>query len=207
MALAAWAPRRPVSSSCSRASLVHAPAVRVPENSLKFGVGVMLTSFGMFWTAEGAGASGPAATWPSWPSSSSESPRRSPCAGVRALTGDQAQARHDEAPQLGWFLDRLHRRRRLDDRGRGRRRGRRHRRRRPRREAGVARDADHGIGRARLLPATRRTGVVSWFRASRMTIRVPLAGDPGPDTGPSCAGLRGGWSRSWVVVNFAPAHR
>ena len=38
---------------------VHAPLSRVPENSLKFGVGVMLTSFGIFWGAEGAGASWP----------------------------------------------------------------------------------------------------------------------------------------------------
>ena len=38
---------------------LRAPLARVPENSLKFGVGVLLTSFGLFWGAEGAGA-----TWP-----------------------------------------------------------------------------------------------------------------------------------------------
>jgi len=38
---------------------VHSPLSRVPENALKFAVGVMLTSYGMFWGAEGAGA-----TWP-----------------------------------------------------------------------------------------------------------------------------------------------
>jgi len=38
---------------------VHAPLTRVPENTMKFGVGVMLTSFGMFWGAEGAGAHWP----------------------------------------------------------------------------------------------------------------------------------------------------
>jgi uncharacterized membrane protein len=38
---------------------VHAPLARVPENALKFGVGVMLTSFGTFWGAEGAGARWP----------------------------------------------------------------------------------------------------------------------------------------------------
>jgi uncharacterized membrane protein len=38
---------------------VHEPLTRVPENALKFGVGVMLTSFGMFWSAEGAGANWP----------------------------------------------------------------------------------------------------------------------------------------------------
>ena len=38
---------------------VHAPLARVPENTLKFGVGVMLTSFGTFWGGEGAGAHWP----------------------------------------------------------------------------------------------------------------------------------------------------
>jgi len=38
---------------------VRAPLSRVPENTLKFAVGVMLTSFGMFWGAEGAGVSWP----------------------------------------------------------------------------------------------------------------------------------------------------
>jgi uncharacterized membrane protein len=31
----------------------------VPENAMKFTVGVMLTSFGTFWGAEGAGAHWP----------------------------------------------------------------------------------------------------------------------------------------------------
>jgi uncharacterized membrane protein len=39
--------------------VAHAPLSRVPENTLKFGVGVMLTSFGIFWGAEGAGAHWP----------------------------------------------------------------------------------------------------------------------------------------------------
>jgi uncharacterized membrane protein len=38
---------------------VRAPLSRVPENSLKYAVGVMLTAFGTFWGAEGAGASWP----------------------------------------------------------------------------------------------------------------------------------------------------
>jgi uncharacterized membrane protein len=37
----------------------HAPLSRVPENTLKYAVGVMLTSFGIFWGTEGAGASWP----------------------------------------------------------------------------------------------------------------------------------------------------
>jgi uncharacterized membrane protein len=38
---------------------VHRPLRRVPENQMKFGVGVMLTSFGILWGAEGAGAHWP----------------------------------------------------------------------------------------------------------------------------------------------------
>jgi len=32
---------------------VHRPLARVPENTLKFAVGVMLSAFGLFWTGEG----------------------------------------------------------------------------------------------------------------------------------------------------------
>jgi uncharacterized membrane protein len=38
---------------------VKAPLARVPENTMKFVVGVMLTSFGVFWAAEGAGGHWP----------------------------------------------------------------------------------------------------------------------------------------------------
>jgi len=38
---------------------VHRPLSRVPENTLKFGVGVMLSSFGVFWTGEGLGVAWP----------------------------------------------------------------------------------------------------------------------------------------------------
>ena len=38
---------------------VRAPLARVPENTMKFVVGIMLTSFGVFWGGEGAGASWP----------------------------------------------------------------------------------------------------------------------------------------------------
>jgi uncharacterized membrane protein len=41
--------------------LVRAPLARVPENAMKFGVGTMLTTFGIFWSAEGAGADWPGA--------------------------------------------------------------------------------------------------------------------------------------------------
>jgi uncharacterized membrane protein len=38
---------------------VRSPLSRVPENTMKFAVGIMLTSFGVFWGAEGAGVSWP----------------------------------------------------------------------------------------------------------------------------------------------------
>ena len=38
---------------------VHRPLSKVPENTLKFIVGIMLTSFGIFWGSEGAGAHWP----------------------------------------------------------------------------------------------------------------------------------------------------
>ena len=39
--------------------IVHRPLARVPENTLKFAVGIMLSAFGVFWTGEGLGV-----TWP-----------------------------------------------------------------------------------------------------------------------------------------------
>ena len=39
--------------------VVRRPLARVPENTLKYGVGILLTSLGTFWAAEGMGA-----TWP-----------------------------------------------------------------------------------------------------------------------------------------------
>ncbi len=38
---------------------VHQPLSQVPENTLKFVVGIMLTSFGIFWGSEGAGVRWP----------------------------------------------------------------------------------------------------------------------------------------------------
>lgn len=40
-------------------AVVHRPLSRVPENTLKFGVGVMLSAFGVFWTGEGLGVAWP----------------------------------------------------------------------------------------------------------------------------------------------------
>jgi|SRR5438105_4937253 len=40
-------------------AFVHRPLSQVPENILKFGVGVMLSAFGVFWTGEGLGIDWP----------------------------------------------------------------------------------------------------------------------------------------------------
>jgi len=45
-----------------------APLARVPENTMKFAVGVMLSSYGLFFTAEGLGVE--------WPGGDAESTRR-----------------------------------------------------------------------------------------------------------------------------------
>jgi uncharacterized membrane protein len=41
--------------------VIHRPLARVPENTLKFTVGVMLSAFGVFWTGEGLGVAWPGA--------------------------------------------------------------------------------------------------------------------------------------------------
>jgi uncharacterized membrane protein len=57
----------PVSAGAAAATLlvvaagyfVHRPLTRVPENTLKFAVGVMLLAFGVYWTGEGLGLEWP----------------------------------------------------------------------------------------------------------------------------------------------------
>jgi uncharacterized membrane protein len=50
-------------AACSLVALaglaLHRPLARVPENQLKFAVGVMLSAFGVFWTGEGLGVDWP----------------------------------------------------------------------------------------------------------------------------------------------------
>lgn len=42
---------------------VHRPLASVPENTLKFMVGVLLSAFGVFWVGEGMGLSWPGSDW------------------------------------------------------------------------------------------------------------------------------------------------
>ncbi len=77
---------------------VRAPLARVPENTLKFVVGIMLTGFGAFWGAEGAGAH--------WPGSDAALLWLVPAIGLFAVglvallrRGKAAEARpHDRTP-------------------------------------------------------------------------------------------------------------
>ncbi len=43
--------------------LLHRPLARVPENLLKFAVGVLLSAFGTFWVGEGLGLGWPGEDW------------------------------------------------------------------------------------------------------------------------------------------------
>jgi uncharacterized membrane protein len=42
---------------------LHRPVATIPENTLKFVVGVLLSAFGTFWLGEGVGAAWPGADW------------------------------------------------------------------------------------------------------------------------------------------------
>jgi uncharacterized membrane protein len=59
VALAAVAAGLAVLLVAAAGAAARAPLARVPENTMKFAVGVMLSSYGMFWGVEGAGASWP----------------------------------------------------------------------------------------------------------------------------------------------------
>jgi len=52
-ALAAFAIILPIGAA------IRKPLARVPENAIKFGVGTMLSAFGVFWTGEGLGIAWP----------------------------------------------------------------------------------------------------------------------------------------------------
>ena len=47
---------------CAAGFALRAPLAKVPENTLKFSVGILLTAFGIFWGAEGS--AGASAKWP-----------------------------------------------------------------------------------------------------------------------------------------------
>ena len=57
--LAVWAAAIAVVIVTIAGFAIHKPLSRVPENTMKFVVGTLLTSFGIFWSAEGAGVNWP----------------------------------------------------------------------------------------------------------------------------------------------------
>jgi uncharacterized membrane protein len=59
LAIAALGASTAVALVIAAGLVVHGPLSRVPENTVKFAVGVLLTSFGCFWSAEGAGVDWP----------------------------------------------------------------------------------------------------------------------------------------------------
>jgi uncharacterized membrane protein len=59
ISLAAAAAAGAVAAVVAAGAAVRRPLSRVPENQLAFAVGVMLTAFGIFWAAEGAGVDWP----------------------------------------------------------------------------------------------------------------------------------------------------
>jgi uncharacterized membrane protein len=69
---------------------IRAPLARVPENTMKFVVGVMLTAFGTFWGAEGAGAR--------WPGSDAALLAIVPAVAVLALALVTIMRRIETAP-------------------------------------------------------------------------------------------------------------
>jgi putative Mn2+ efflux pump MntP len=60
---------------------VRHPLASVPENTMKYAVGLMLTTFGTFWSAEGLGYFGPRNASLEWPAATSPSS----CCSCRAV--------------------------------------------------------------------------------------------------------------------------
>ncbi|MEA2420633.1 MAG: hypothetical protein QOE60_2839, partial [Thermoleophilaceae bacterium] len=48
-------------------AIVHRPLARVPENTIKFAVGLLLATFGTFWSVEGLGVVGDGSASLDWP--------------------------------------------------------------------------------------------------------------------------------------------
>ena len=59
LGLAAGAAAAAVVAVAVAGLVVRGPLARVPENTVKFAVGILLTSFGIFWGGEGAGVEWP----------------------------------------------------------------------------------------------------------------------------------------------------
>jgi uncharacterized membrane protein len=89
--LAAVAAAAAVAVVAAAGVAVKSPLSRVPENSMKFVVGIMLTGFGTFWGAEGAGAH--------WPGSDAALLVLIPAVAVFALCLVAAMRRNQDGPR------------------------------------------------------------------------------------------------------------
>jgi Ca2+/H+ antiporter, TMEM165/GDT1 family len=64
--VAVWAAVAALVAVLVLAVVIRAPLTRVPENTLKYGVALLLTTFGTFWSIEGLGAFGGSGRSLSW---------------------------------------------------------------------------------------------------------------------------------------------
>ena len=117
-------------------AIAHRPLARVPQNTIKFAVGLLLSTFGTFWAVEGLGVFADGGESLEWPGGDAALPvlLAAWCAfawaAVRVLPRERADgggALMRLAPRLRALLVRLRRRRRLADRARRRARARRRR--------------------------------------------------------------------------------
>ena len=91
-------------AACAAVALIgaaiHRPLARVPENALKFAVGIMLSAFGLFWTGEslGVGVAGRRRGHPRF---------YRPVPGRRIRSGRASQARSNRARMIGAVVKQL----------------------------------------------------------------------------------------------------
>ena len=74
-------------------ALAHRPLADVPQNTIKFAVGLLLTTFGTFWAVEGLGLFSESGESLAWPGRRRRDPDAPGGLGRLLLVGDPAAAR------------------------------------------------------------------------------------------------------------------
>lgn len=77
----------------SLGAILHRPIARIPENALKFSVGVLTCAFGVFWVGEGFGLAWPGEDWAALALAAGILPVA--LIAVRVLTRQRFAASHD----------------------------------------------------------------------------------------------------------------